>query len=297
MQELVQSAGVPIAPSVVPTSNQEVARFAETATFPVMVKAIDDERFRARLGTSKFLIHSAAELRDICAKAMDPEDPNFLIQEFIPGEDWMFEGCFDQNSTCLFGVTARKVRRFPPRTGVTSLGECRANEALYRITTEFMKAIGYQGILDIGYRLDSRNGQYRVLDVNPRVGCTFRLFAANDGMDVVRALYLDLTGQVTPPAQVSEGRKWIVEDFDFVSALHSCSAGDLKIKDWLRSFQGVREAACFSADDPLPVLMVGIADCCELYRWVRGWAAARKRSELVSGSAPATSNWQLRKGV
>ena len=88
-----------------------------------------------------------------------------------------------------------------------------------------------------------------------------------------------------------------MEDFDFVSALHSYSAGDLKIKDWLRSFQGVREAACFSADDPLPVLMVGIADCCELYRWVRGWAAARKRSELISGSAPATSNWQLRKGV
>ena len=58
-----------------------------------------------------------------------------------------------------------------------------------------MKAIGYQGILDIGYRYDRRDGQYKVLDVNPRIGCTFRLFAATNGMDVARALYLDMTGQ------------------------------------------------------------------------------------------------------
>jgi predicted ATP-grasp superfamily ATP-dependent carboligase len=297
MQELARTVGVSVAPSMVPVSNQEVAHFAETAIFPVMVKAIDAERLRARLGGTKFLIHSAAELREICAKALDAQEPNFLIQEFIPGEDWMFEGCFDQDSRCLFGVTAKKIRRFPPRTGVTSLGVCQANEAVYRTTTEFMKAIGYRGILDIGYRLDSRNGQYRVLDVNPRIGCTFRLFAADDGMDVVRALYLDMTGEVVPPARVTEGRKWIAEDFDFVSALHSCTAGDLKVKDWVRSLRGVHESACFSLDDPLPVLMVGVADCFELYRWVRAWAGARKRAERASGSAPATSSWQLRKGV
>ena len=49
-----------------------------------------------------------------------------------------------------------------------------------RTTCDFMQAIGYHGILDIGYRRDQRDGSYKVLDVNPRIGCTFRLFAASE---------------------------------------------------------------------------------------------------------------------
>ena len=139
-----------------------------------------------------------------------------------------------------------------------------------------MKAIGYHGILDIGYRYDRRDGQYKVLDVNPRIGCTFRLFTATNGMDVARALYLDMTGQPVAPAQAAEGRKWIVEDFDLFSAIRSWRDGTLKLKDWVRSFRGVEEAACFALDDPLPFLMMGVADCCELYRWLRCQMATRQ---------------------
>src|SRR4029077_19384292 len=95
------------------------------------------------------------------------------------------------------------------------------NDTVLRTTAAFMQAIGYRGILDIGYRYDRRDGQYKVLDVNPRIGCTFRLFAATNGMDVARALYLDMTGQPVAPARAADGRKWIVEDFDLFSALRS----------------------------------------------------------------------------
>jgi D-aspartate ligase len=274
MQELAESTGLATAACVVPRSKDDVSRFAERATFPVMVKAIDAERLRNRLGRTKQLIRTAAELLDVSMRALDGEAPNFLIQEFIPGEDWMFNGYFDANSDCLFGVTAKKVRRFPPQTGVTSLGICLWDETVYQTTIGFMKAIGYRGIVDLGYRRDSRDGQLRIFDVNPRIGCTFRLFTATNGMDVARALYLKSTGQAVPSGQAAEGRKWIVEDFDLVSALRSGWAGDLGIKEWLGSLRGVQEAACFSIDDPLPALLMGVADCCELYRWFRGRSAA-----------------------
>ena len=87
------------------------------------------------------------------------------------------------------------MRQFPIHIGAASLGECKWNEDVADITINFMKKIGYRGILDIGYRLDPRDGRYKVLDVNPRVGQSFRLFLAKNGMDVVRTLYLDLTGQ------------------------------------------------------------------------------------------------------
>jgi predicted ATP-grasp superfamily ATP-dependent carboligase len=292
MQELARRNGVPTAKAVVPRSKRDVEQYLETAVFPVMVKATDADSMRRRTGGTKFIIESPRELLELYARAEDRQAPNLLIQEFIPGDDWMFDGYFDQNSECLFGVTGTKIRRFPVYTGVTSLGVCRRNDAVLKTTTEFMTAIGYHGILDIGYRYDRRDGQYKVLDVNPRIGCTFRLFAAPNGMDVSRALYLHMTGQPVVPAEATDGRKWIVEDFDLVSAIRLWRDGALSLKDWGTSLRGVEEAACFALDDPLPFLMTGLADCCELYRWYRSRSAARGRAAaeiaVTSPTIPAT---------
>jgi D-aspartate ligase len=291
MQELARRHGVPTAQSITPRSTEEVARFSEQADFPVMVKETAGGRLRARAGASKFIIHTPRELQRLFAKAGDPENPNLMIQEFIPGEDWMFDGYFNGDSRCLFGMTGKKIRRFPVYTGVTSLGVCVPNDAVMRATTAFMQAIGYRGILDIGYRWDLRDGQYRVLDVNPRIGCTFRLFASGD-LDVARALYLDLTGQAVPEAAPAAGRKWLVEDFDLVSAFRSWREGNLSLKDWVRSFRGVQETACFALDDPVPFLMMPLADCCELFRWSRDRTAVRQRP--LPGPQPIPSALQRR---
>lgn len=269
MQELASRNGVPTAQAMVPRLKEDVDRFLETAVFPVMAKATDAERFRRYTSGTKFVLHTPHELTALCAKAADGGEPPFLVQEFIPGEDWMFNGYFDHNSECLFGLTGKKIRRFPVNTGVTSLGICLRNESVERTTTEFMKAIGYHGILDIGYRYDVRDGKYKVLDINPRIGCTFRLFTGADGTDVARALYRDLTAQPVRHAEAVEGRKWIVEDFDLTSALRSLTSGSLRSKEWLKSFRGIEETACFAWDDPLPFLMMAVADVCELARWFR----------------------------
>ena len=275
MQELASRSGVPTAQTLAPSSREDVERFLETAVFPVVAKAIDADRLRQYAGGTKFVIHTARELLDLCSKIQDWQEPAFLIQEFIPGEDWMFDGYFDRNSDCLFGLTGKKIRRFPVNVGVTSLGICLRNETVEATTAQFMKAIGYSGLLDIGYRFDRRDGKYKVLDVNPRIGCTFRLFTAEDGTDVARALYLDMTGQEVPATRAVEGRKWIVEDFDLVSSLRDRS---VSLRDWLRSFRGVQEAACFAWDDPLPFLMMPLADCCEMLRWVRCQKRTRRAS-------------------
>ena len=286
MQELACQHGVPIARSVTPRSKADVSRFLEEAAFPVVVKETGGGRLRSRAGASKFVVQTRHELFDLYERAADPENPNLMLQEFIPGVDWMFDGYFDSHSRCLFGMTGKKIRRFPAHTGVTSLGICLANETVTRTTTEFMQAIGYRGILDIGYRWDMRDGRYRVLDINPRIGCTFRLFTSSNGMDVARALYLDLTGQPVPAAEAANGRKWLVEDFDLFSALRCWREGGLSIGDWIRSLAGVDEAACFALDDPLPFFVLGVFDCCELFRWTRGQAEVHHRVPPAAEPVP-----------
>lgn len=282
MQALAHRNGLPTAEWMEPRSEQDVLRYIKTATYPVMVKATDAEQLRARAGGTKFLVHNPDGLRDLYSRAVERGEANLFFQEYIPGEDWMFNGYFDQSSECLFGITGRKIRRFPTRTGVTSLGVCSRNDAVEKMTVDFMKTIGYRGILDIGYRYDQRDRQYKILDVNPRIGCTFRLFTSVDGLDVARALYLDLTKQPVPRAQPVEGRRWVVEDFDAFSSLGAWVGGSLSLKEWAGSLKGVEEVACFASDDPLPCLLMGASDCGQLYRWIRTQIDTRKNGPSAS---------------
>ena len=282
MQALAHRNGVPTAEWMEPRSEQDVLGYIKTATYPVMVKATNAEQLRTRVGGTKFLVHNADDLRDLYSRAVERGGANLFFQEYIPGEDWMFNGYFDQSSECLFGITGRKIRRFPTRTGVTSLGICSRNDAVEKMTVDFMKTIGYRGILDIGYRYDQRDRRYKILDVNPRIGCTFRLFTSVDGLDVARALYLDLTEQLVPRAQSVEGRRWVVEDFDAFTSLGAWVGGALSLKEWVGSLRGVEEFACFASDDPLPCLLMGASDCGQLYRWIRTQIDTRKNGPSAS---------------
>ena len=67
-------------------------------------------------------------------------------------------------------------------------------------------------------RFDPRDGEYKVLDVNPRIGSTFRLFTGRRGIDVARALYLDFVGERFEPDEPADGRRWVVENYDLAAA-------------------------------------------------------------------------------
>ena len=171
----------------------------------------------------------------------------------------MFNGYFNNESECLFGMTGQKIRQCPVYTGAACLAVCRRNDLVQEMTISFMKKVGYRGILDIGYRYDARDRRYKVLDVNPRIGATFRLFVGSEGLDVARALYLDLTGQEVPSWAMTEGRKWVVEDCDFVSSLRYYQDGKLGFWEWIRSFQAVEETSFLSITDRCPCSRLRLA--------------------------------------
>lgn len=257
MYFLSKKSGIPTAETLFPQSVEDVLRFLEQVRFPVMLKGIDGGRLEKRTGKKMVKIRTERELLEQYRSMEDPRQPNLMIQEYIPGgEDsvWMFNGYFDARSDCLLGFTGKKVRQNPVYTGMTSLGICLRNPIVEETTVRFMKTIGYRGVLDIGYRYDSREGLYKVLDVNPRIGATFRLFTGVRGMDVARALYLDLTGQPVHADVQRDGRKWIVEDKDIRSSIQYFRDGKLTLPQWIRSFRGIEEAGYFALDDLRPFI-------------------------------------------
>jgi predicted ATP-grasp superfamily ATP-dependent carboligase len=80
----------------------------------------------------------------------------------------------------------------------------------------------------------------------------------DNDLDVARALHLDLTGRPVTPGTYREGRKWIDEYADLTSSYQYIREGDLRIRDWLRSFQGIEEGQLLARDDVAPVAQMAV---------------------------------------
>ena len=111
--------------------------------------------------------------------------------------------------------------------------------------------------MDLDFRLDLRDGGYKLVDFNPRVGAQFRVFEDDAAVDVVRALHLDLTGREVRRRPQVEGRVFVVEPSDLLAGLSYRRAGDLSLRSWLASLRGTRrELAWFARDDLAPFMLM-----------------------------------------
>jgi hypothetical protein len=64
------------------------------------------------------------------------------------------------------------------------------------------------------------------------------VFVDETSVDVVRALYGDLTGQTVRRGRQFDGRVFIVEPYDFGTSVNYFWRGELSAYAWLRSFKG-----------------------------------------------------------
>lgn len=221
LYELCREHGVPTPWAAFPTNPDELNTVALQATFPLVVKNLEAfERHRARAVGGTTVVHNATELRSLARGWGD--EFSVVLQDYLPrgnAEDWIVDAYCDASSTPLVQFTGVKVRSLPPHAGMTSSASARPNPKLVEMTTHFVKRIGYRGAVDLDWRFDPRDGDYKLLDFNPRVGAQFRLFETDEGIDVVRALHMDLTGCDVPPSNQVDGRRLVIENFDVAAML------------------------------------------------------------------------------
>jgi predicted ATP-grasp superfamily ATP-dependent carboligase len=249
--EACRSLGLPQPECRLPCSREEVVEAVTTLGLPVMAKWAKPWGLEHGSGLrSTVLAHSAGEVLALFARARPGGSP-LLLQRYVPpspGADWFFHGYFDEGATCLFGGAGRKERAHPPAAGLTTLGRWLRNPTVEAIAQRLAAQVGYRGVLDIDFRYDAAAGVYHVVDLNPRLGAQFRLFASGEGLDLVRALHLDLTGRKVPSCSPAVGRTYLVENYDLVPSLR----GRGGLGRWLRSVGGADELAWFAADDVAP---------------------------------------------
>ena len=181
-----------------------------------------------------------------------------IVQEVVPGwgEAQFSYAALFKNGRPAASVVARRVRQFPMDYGrfstyVETVDEPQVAESAARLLAQ----IDFTGIAEVEFKRDIRDGQYKLLDVNPRVW-GWHTLCQRAGVDFPHLLWLLVKGEPLPEVRGRAGERWMRFSADLPMAISEIFKGRLSV-GYLKSFRVPVESAIFAwdEDDPLPGLL------------------------------------------
>lgn len=251
--QLAESLGIPCPRTFNLKSKDELE--AINAHLPLALKPAVKENFFYATGAKAWRANTSEELRDFYDKAVRQIDPKeILIQEIIPGEgNEQYSYCaFYKNGKPHSTLTARRIRQHPREFGrAATYVETVDSPEIERLSERFLEAIRYNGLVEIEFKRDYRDGQYKLLDVNARAW-GFHAIGAACGVDFPYLLYADQLNLPVESEHAKAGIGWLRLITDIPTALSDLTHGYLGFGDYVRSLRSTRIESVFSLMDPLP---------------------------------------------
>lgn len=178
-----------------------------------------------------------------------------MIQEVIMGEDSRLSYfCFylNRDSEPLAVFAGRKLRVLPVGFGSASFVRSHKDPALEEVSLRLLRETRYQGLGGIEFKLDPRDGRFKLIEFNARFGMWDAL-GVRCGVDIPYVAYRDALGfPVEPCRDFREDVAWIDLQRDIRAFLIYRRRGQIDLKSWWKSLHGEREGSAFSFDDPKP---------------------------------------------
>jgi D-aspartate ligase len=230
----------------------DLATATDAVPFPAILKPAVPSAFIPRAGWKAYLLERPDQLRD--AYESGRFAGSFLLQEIIPGrhEEIVMAGTYhDAASRCVALFTGRKLRQHPPHFGVTRLGESHWSPELAEVTLRLLDAVHYQGVSDVEFKRDPRDGRFKFIEINARQGLWAPLATAA-GVNLSYIAYSDLTGRPSTVGRQRDGVRWSDSLRDVHDSVRELRRGELGLGEWLGPLPGIRADEFFSLRDPLP---------------------------------------------
>jgi D-aspartate ligase len=253
---LAAELGVAHPRTVAPRDREDVLRY--DGAYPAILKPA----FRPEL--NRFTISKAWPVTDRASlvarydEASALLDPDLImIQELIPGGG---ESQFSYAALCRAGrplasVVARRTRQWPMDFGrastyVETVDDADVEETGRRV----LAALRFDGIVELEFKRDPRDGRLKLLDINPRVW-GWHTLARRAGVDFPYLLWRMLHGEAITETRGRPGVRWVRALTDVPQAFAEIRAGRLSPLAYLASLRGPIEFAVLAGDDPLPALL------------------------------------------
>src|SRR5208283_3766052 len=251
---LAQELGIPT-PITKYLSGKDQASELDGLTPPFAIKPAIKEHFIYATKAKAWCANNHAELKSLFQKAAELVGPGeVIVQELIPGGGMQqYSYCaFFANGQAIGKMVARRRRQHPLQFGrASTYVETVDIPLLEELSERFLRAINYYGLVEVEYKLDSRDSQYKLLDVNARTW-GYHSLGTRAGVDFSYMLYADQVGLPVPPCKSNSGIGWIRMTTDLPAAFMGLMAGELDLKSYFQSLRNCAEEAVFSGEDPLP---------------------------------------------
>jgi predicted ATP-grasp superfamily ATP-dependent carboligase len=256
-------SGVRLPKTYLVNSPDDVSNVASKVPYPCLIKPEftklwKTEAARKVLGGFKKVIVAQNPLDLVEGyEKMYPFSPDVVVSEVIPGADdrlYYFNFYVSKDGEVLGKLTGKKVRTIPNHFGSASFVVTTGDEELDRIATAFLRKIDYRGLGGLEFKKDTRDGEFKLIELNPRFGL-WQYTGALCGVDFAYLAYCDAIGNRPEPArEVDKKVKWVSVTRDVRAFWGLRREGTLDFAGWIKSFKGKKLWAVFSFDDLKPFL-------------------------------------------
>ena len=255
--EFAEKNGIAVPKTFFPRNVAELEQL--DMEFPVIIKPSVKEPFYSRTGKKAIRTDSKEELIDEFTRVREViGDSEIMVQEFIPGgsANLFSVGSLCKDGELLANIVARRLRQHPMDFGhATTYAETVDIPEMVELATRILKAMGYYGLSEVEFMWDPRDGQYKLIEINPRPW-GWHTLAIGAGVDLPYLLYRDMLGEEVGQNGVTPRQaKWIRLVTDIPTAASAILKGRLRFGDYIRSLKGKKQFAVFSIKDPLPFIV------------------------------------------
>jgi predicted ATP-grasp superfamily ATP-dependent carboligase len=182
-----------------PGTLAEIETIAQQATFPLIAKpahpvAWHKPQVRADLRYLKALpLPDAAALLNT-AQGLGPALAETMVQEFIPGDDeehYEVQVYVGKNGKALGTFAGQKWRINPPHAGSGCFVQGVGLAELEAATIKMLQDIGYRGQANVDYKRHVKTGEFKLLEINPRVS-QWNILGTRSGVNLPWLAYQDM---------------------------------------------------------------------------------------------------------
>lgn len=187
-----------------------------------------------------------------------------LIQEFIPGSAetlYTLTSYSDALGNMIAGSVGHKLRQFPPEAGRITSGVLENNKEVYELGKKFLSEIGYHGLANTEFKYDARDGKYKLMEINTRLGA-WNYSTLYSGVNLIEVAIKNTLNEPylgTPISNKNDGAIWYNILYDLPSAVYLNKKFDngkfkMSFKDWKKSLGKKNFEAVWNWKDPMPFI-------------------------------------------
>ncbi|MGH9397299.1 MAG: ATP-grasp domain-containing protein [Terriglobia bacterium] len=250
---LAEQLEIPVPRTWYPANVDELRRM--DVDFPVAIKPAIKERFIYATKAKAWRANDRTEMEGLFLRAAKLlGQGEVMVQELVPGDGrQQFAYCaFFKQGRAVGSMVVRRTRQHPAEFGrASTFVETTDLPILETLSNRFLCAIDYYGLVEMEYKLDPRDGQYKLLDANARTW-GYHTLGCRAGVDFPSLLFADQLGQPVEQQRGLPGISWIRLLTDLPTGICGILGGHLDWKAYLRSLRDAHVEAVFSREDPMP---------------------------------------------